>query len=209
LPRVAEAPFSSERTLMSTLHRDEEQEDRGFVFSKGAPDVLLNRCSRELVGDERRPLTPERREALLQVNDELAGDALRTLAIAGRPLSIDALAALADHPDDAVEQDLLFLALIGMTDPPRTEAREAVARARLAGIRPLMITGDHPRNAAVIARELGIAEDCTAVTGAELEKVSDEARAATVAQVSVYARVNPEHKLRIVDACATQGPLWP
>jgi Ca2+-transporting ATPase len=206
LPRVGEVPFSSERKLMSTLHRDNEQENRGFVFSKGAPDVLLTRCSRELVGDQWRPLTPTRREAILQVNDGLAGEALRTLAIGGRPLSLDALAALADHPD-GVERDLIFVGLIGMIDPPRTEAREAVARARLAGIRPLMITGDHPRTAAVIARELGIAEDCTAITGAELETLSDEARAATVAQVSVYARVTPEHKLRIVDALRHTGAV--
>ena len=192
---------------MSTLHRDTEQHDRGIVFTKGAPDVLLTRCSRELVGDERRALTPERRAEILQVNDALASQALRTLGVAGRWLSSDALAAHADRPDESVEQDLVFAGLIGMIDPPRAEAREAVARARSAGIRPLMITGDHPRTAAVIARELGIAEDCRAITGAELEKLSDEARAATVAQVSVYARVNPEHKLRIVDALRQTGAV--
>jgi Ca2+-transporting ATPase len=206
LPRVSEVPFSSERKLMSTLHRDTEQ-DRGIVLTKGAPDVLLARCSRELVGDERRRLTPERRAEILQVNDALASEALRTLGVAGRWLSADALAAHADRPDDSLEQDLVFAGLIGMIDPPRAEAREAVARARSAGIRPLMITGDHPRTAAVIARELGIAEDCRAITGAELEALSDEARATTVAQVSVYARVTPEHKLRIVDALRQTGAV--
>ena len=206
LPRVGEVPFSSERKLMSTVHRDTSQ-DRGIVFTKGAPDVILTRCSRELVGDERRALTPERRAEILQVNDTLADQALRTLGVAGRWLSSDALAALAEHPDNSIERDLVFAGLIGMIDPPRAEARDAVARARLAGIRPLMITGDHPRTATVIARELGIAEDCRAITGSELEKLSDEARAATVAQVSVYARVNPEHKLQIVDALRQTGAV--
>ena len=207
LPRVSEVPFSSERKLMSTLHRDTEQQDRGIVFTKGAPDVLLTRCSRELVGAERPLLTPDRRAEILQVNDALASQALRTLGVGGRWLSGDALAAHAGHPDESVEQDLVFAGLIGMIDPPRAEARDAVARARSAGIRPIMITGDHPRTAAVIAQELGIAEDCRAITGAELEKLSDEARAATVAKVSVYARVNPEHKLRIVDALRRTGAV--
>ncbi|HEX5108765.1 MAG TPA: cation-translocating P-type ATPase [Vicinamibacterales bacterium] len=207
LPRVSEVPFSSERKLMSTLHRDTEQQDRGIVFTKGAPDVLLTRCSRELAGDERRPLTPERRAEILRINDALAGQALRTLGVAARWLPGDAIAAHASHPDESVEQDLVFAGLIGMIDPPRQEARDAVARARNAGIRPLMITGDHPRTAAVIARELGIAEDCRAVTGAELEAMPHNEQAATVARVSVYARVNPEHKLHIVDALRRRGAI--
>src|SRR5262245_57504324 len=207
LPRVSEVPFSSDRKLMSTLHRDNEQQGRGIVFTKGAPDVLLTRCTCELVGAEQRRLTPERRSEILRVNDELASQALRTLGVAGRRLSADALAAHADRPDERVEQDLVFAGLIGMIDPPRAEAREAVARARSAGIRPLMITGDHPRTAAVIAQELGIADDCRAITGAELEQLTTEARAAAVAQVSVYARVNPEHKLRIVDALRQTGAV--
>src|SRR5262245_18443384 len=207
LPRVSEVPFSSERKLMSTVHRDTEQQNRGIVFTKGAPDVLLTRCSRELVGDERRPLTPNRRLEIVQVNEALAGEALRTLGVAGRWLSGDALATHVNHPDASVEQDLVFVGLIGMIDPPRAEARDAVTRARRAGIRPLMITGDHPRTAAVIARELGIAEDGHVVTGAELEALTNDARAATVARVSVYARVNPEHKLQIVDALRRSGAV--
>ena len=113
----------------------------------------------------------------------------------------------AASPDERVEQDLVFAGLIGMIDPPRPEAKDAVARAKGAGIRPLMITGDHPRTAAVIAQELGIAEDGRAITGAELEKLPEEARARTVAEVSVYARVNPEHKLRIVDALRRTGAV--
>jgi Ca2+-transporting ATPase len=177
------------------------------VFTKGAPDVLLTRCSRELVGADRRPLTPERRSEILQANDTLASQALRTLGVAARWLSSDVLAAHAERPDESVEEDLVFAGLIGMIDPPRAEAREAVARARSAGIRPLMITGDHPRTAAVIAQELGIADDCRSVTGTELEALTDEARAAIVAEVSVYARVNPEHKLRIVDALRRTGSV--
>jgi Ca2+-transporting ATPase len=207
LPRVGEVPFSSERKLMSTIHRDTKEQHRGIVFTKGAPDVLLTRCTFEVVGDGRRPLTPERRAEILQVNETLAGDALRTLGVAGRWLPGDALTELAAHPDERVEQDLVFAGLIGMIDPPRPEAKEAVARAKGAGIRPLMITGDHPRTAAVIAQELGITTDGRAITGGELDKLPEATRASTVAEVSVYARVNPEHKLRIVDALRRTGAV--
>ncbi len=208
LPRVGEVPFSSERKLMSTTHRDTEQTDRVIVFVKGAPDVLLGRCTRELVGDSVRPLTPARRAEIVRANESLAGQALRTLAVASRTLPADAFDR--DHdgvPDPEVEQNLAFTGLIGMIDPPRAEAREAVARARGAGIRPIMITGDHPRTAAVIARELGIATNDRVVTGAELEQLSDDALQRTAAEVTVYARVNPEHKLRIVDGLQRGGAI--
>ena len=207
LPRVGEVPFSSERKLMSTLHRDADQRDRGIVFTKGAPDVLLGRCSQELVGGQRRPLTPERRRQILETNEALAGPALRTLGVAGRWLPPDALAEHVAHPDDRLERDLVFAGLIGIIDPPRPEAKDAVARAKAAGIRPIMITGDHPRTAAVIARELGITTDDRAMTGAELEALSPDAAAGIVADVSVYARVNPEHKLRIIDALRRTGAV--
>jgi Ca2+-transporting ATPase len=145
-----------------------------------------------------RPLTAQRRAEILQTNEELAGEALRTLGVALRSLPKDAFKT--KEVDDSVEHKLLFLGLIGMIDPPRAEAKDAVARARAAGIRPMMITGDHPKTAAVIAEELGIVEKGLAVTGAELEKMSDNALEQTVKEVSVYARVNPEHKLRIVKA---------
>ena len=177
------------------------------MFTKGAPDVLLARCNRELVGDERRPLTPARRAEILQANEALAGQALRTLGVAGRWLTTEALAEHQAHPDERLEQDLVFAGLIGMIDPPRPEAKDAVARARRAGIRPMMITGDHPRTAAVIAQELGISSDGRAITGAELEKLTPESSARTVAEVSVYARVNPEHKLRIIDALRRTGAI--
>ena len=207
LPRVGEVPFSSERKLMSTIHRDREQHDRGIVFTKGAPDVLIGRCSFEVVGDGRRPLTPERREEILEVNEALAGEALRTLGVAGRWLPDNEVPADSAGSDGRIEHDLVFAGLIGMIDPPRAETSDAVAKARGAGIRPLMITGDHPRTAAVIARELGITQDDRAVTGAELERMSEEARARTVAEISVYARVNPEHKLRIIDALRRTGAI--
>ena len=203
LERVGEVPFSSERKLMSTVHTDAEREEHLLVFTKGAPDVLLARCSRELVGGEARPMAAERRERILAVNEELAGTALRTLGVALRSLPRDAFEH--EEVDESVEQELVFLGIIGMIDPPREEAREAVARARSAGIRPMMITGDHPKTAAVIAAELGITDNRQAVTGAELEKLSEEALDRTVREVSVYARVNPEHKLRIVKALKRRG----
>jgi Ca2+-transporting ATPase len=207
LPRVGEVPFSSERKLMSTIHRDTDQKHAGIVFTKGAPDVLLSRCAFEVFGDGRKPLTTERRAEILQINETLAGEALRTLGVAGRWLEEDALAEHAARPDERVEQGLVFAGLIGMIDPPRPEAKDAVARAKNAGIRPIMITGDHPRTAAVIAKELGIAADGRALTGADLTKLTADASPRTVAEVSVYARVNPEHKLRIVDALQRAGAV--
>ena len=206
-PRVGEVPFSSERKVMSTLHRDNDQRDRGIVFTKGAPDVLLARCSRELVGEERRPLTQDRLREILATNEELAGQALRTLGVAGRWLSLDVLTEHEAHPDARLEQDLVFAGLVGIIDPPRQEAKEAVARARSAGIRPLMITGDHPRTATVIARELGISADDRTMTGAELDQLPPDAGPEAIANVAVFARVNPEHKLRIVDALRATGAV--
>jgi P-type Ca2+ transporter type 2C len=205
LARIGEVPFSSERKLMSTVHTDAEQPERVLVFTKGAPDVLLARCTWEIVGEEARPLTEVRRAEILRVNEEMARQALRTLGVAARSLPRGGFAAdeLAAH----VEDELEFLGLIGMIDPPRAEAGAAVERAKAAGIRPLMITGDHPVTAAVIARELGIAEDARAVTGADLDKMSAEELERTVREVSVYARVNPEHKLIIVDALQHHGAV--
>jgi len=201
--RVGEVPFSSERKLMSTIHEDAERNAQLIVFTKGAPGVLLARCTKEFVGGEPTPLRVERRAAIMQANEDLAGQALRTLAVAARYWP----ATTSQHleMDESVEQELVFLGLIGMIDPPREEAKQAVARARSAGIRPMMITGDHPKTAAVIAAELGIAADGRAITGAELQKLSNDALLQTVREVSVYARVNPEHKLRIVKALQNNG----
>ena len=201
--RVAEVPFSSERKLMSTIHTDAERQERLLAFTKGAPDVLLAKCEDELVGDATRRLTDERREEILRINDQLAGEALRTLGVAFRSLPRHALDTQELYED--VEHALVFLGLIGMIDPPREEAKDAVARAKGAGIRPIMITGDHPATAAVIASELGIAENKRTVSGTELDAMSDEELVKLSREVSVYARVNPEHKLRIVKALQQDG----
>jgi Ca2+-transporting ATPase len=203
--RVAEVPFSSERKLMSTVHADAERQERVLVFTKGAPDVLLPRCSQELTGEATRPLDDQRRRQILAANEELAGRALRTLGIAYRSLPAEALAL--DQVDERVERDLVFAGLVGMIDPPRDEAKDAVARAKAAGIRPLMITGDHPKTAAVVAAELGIDSKGPALTGADLDRLSDAALLGAVQDVSVYARVNPEHKLRIVRALQRDGAI--
>ena len=203
--RLGEVPFSSERKLMSTVHSDSERPELVVLFTKGAPDVLLARCTHVLVGDQPQPLDDARREEILRTNESLASGALRTLGVAARELpsrDFDAADVGAQH-----ESDLVFYGLIGMIDPPREEAQAAVERAKRAGIRPIMITGDHPMTAAVIAQELGIAADRRAVTGAEIDELSDEALDRLVADTSVFARVNPEHKLRIVDALQRSGAV--
>jgi P-type Ca2+ transporter type 2C len=201
--RKAEVPFSSERKLMSTTHSDAKRPEHLLALTKGAPEVLLARCSYELVGEQLRPLTADRRAEILKVNEELAAEALGTLGVAVRRLPKDTHEPKGFGAD--VERDLVFLALIGMIDPPRETAKEAVARAKGAGIRPIMITGDHPKTATVIAAELGIAIDGYAVAGAELAKMPDATLDRIVREVSVYARVNPEHKLRIVKALQRGG----
>ncbi|HEX6318486.1 MAG TPA: HAD-IC family P-type ATPase, partial [Burkholderiales bacterium] len=203
--RVGEVPFSSARKLMTTIHTDAERRERLLVFTKGAPDVLLARCSRELSGEERRPLEDARRAEILRVNEELAREGLRTLGVAFRALPADAFET--EEADERVEQDLVFAGLIGMMDPPRAEARDAVARAKAAGIRPIIITGDHPATATAIGDELGITAGARAVSGAELENMPEDVLARTVRDASVYARVNPEHKLRIVKALQREGAI--
>lgn len=203
--RTGEIPFSSERKLMSTIHDDAERSESTLIFTKGAPDVLLGRCSHELRGQETAPLNDERRSEILKATEELAGEALRTLGAAYR--RVPKAPAEATELDESAEHDLVFAGLIGMIDPPREEAKEAVARARGAGVRPIMITGDHPTTAAVIARELGVIEDGRAITGAELDKMPEEDLVRTVQTVSVYARVDPEHKLRIVQALQREGAV--
>ena len=202
--RVGEIPFSSERKLMTTVHQDAEKQERLILFSKGAPDVLLQRCTHELIGEEARPLTDRRRDEYLAINEQLAGEALRTLGVAFRSLPLHVRDG---ELDDRVEQELVFLGLIGMIDPPREEVKQAVVVARGAGVRPIMITGDHPRTAAAIAAELGIAPQGRAVVGREIEKMSDGQLDQTVRETSVYARVNPEHKLRIVQALQRNGAV--
>ncbi len=199
--RIGEVPFSSERKLMTTIHTDAQRGERVLAFTKGAPDVLLARCTHELVGAQAQPLDEARRAEILEVNEALAREALRTLGVAFRTLPAEFEA------DESVERELVFAGLIGMMDPPRPEAKAAVARARAAGIRPLIITGDHPTTAAVIGAELGISSGMRAVTGAQLEKMDEAQLLRTLREATVYARVNPEHKLRIVKALQREGAI--
>ena len=200
--RVGEVPFSSERKLMSTVQTDSENPDSVDVFVKGAPDVLLARCTHEFVGSEAVPLDDARRAAILDDIEELAGEALRTLGVASRPMARESFAGA----DEEVEHELVYVGVAGIIDPPRPEATDAVARAQRAGVRVVMITGDHPGTAVAIASELGIVESgAAAATGARLQEMDADELLETVRSVSVYARVSPEHKLRIVGALKRDG----
>lgn len=200
--RMGEIPFSSERKLMSTAHSDSAEEGRSVLLVKGAPDVLLALCRAEQVGDSDRPLDDVRRDEIRRSIEALAGEALRTLGLAYRLLPEEARAPL----DPDAETELVWLGVVGMIDPPRPEAAEAVRVAQDAGVRVIMITGDHPRSAVAIAQELGISHPGEhAMTGAEIQATSDAALAGAVKNISVYARVSPEHKLRIVHALKRHG----
>jgi Ca2+-transporting ATPase len=207
LPRIAEVPFSSERKLMTTVHRDTRTPQQTIAFTKGAPDVLLGRCSQELLGENPRPLTVERRAEIEVTVESLADQALRTLGVAIRYLPSPAADVNGEAVGASIERDLIFAGLIGMIDPPRNEAKDAVGRAKGAGIRPIMITGDHPRTASVIARELGVTTDERVLIGSDLDRLNDEQLPRAIAETSVYARVNPEHKLRIVKALQRGGAI--
>jgi Ca2+-transporting ATPase len=191
-PRVHEIPFTSESKRMTTLH---PVDGRTVAYAKGAPEVILEACTRRLGESGETALDADERDALLAQARDLAGEALRVLAVARRS---DAT------PEDA-EGDLTFLGLIGMIDPPRPEAKDAVATCRRAGVAPVMVTGDHPLTAQAIARELGILTDGRAVTGAELEAMDDAGLERDVEEIQVFARVSPEHKLRIVTALQRNG----
>ncbi|GAA1061678.1 cation-translocating P-type ATPase [Agromyces bracchium] len=209
--RVGEVPFSSERKMMSTAHRHEGGDV--VVLSKGAPDVLLQHCTRLQVGDRIVPLDPVRRAHALAEIEALSEEAFRTLAVAYRPapelavgLPAGTVPTDAAGPDEIAEEDLVYAGVVGIIDPPRPEVRPAIAEARAAGIRVVMITGDHPATAARIARDLGIiGEDGIALPGARLDGMDERQLRDAVRTVSVFARVAPEHKLRIVDALQAEG----
>ncbi len=209
-PRAGEIPFTSERKRMSTLHHCSGDGARLFGSSrvllvKGAADSLLERATREMVAGRARPLTPERRQEWLRLQEDMAAQALRTLGVAMKPLPWTATIAAEDA--DRTEQDVTFLGIAGMFDPPRPEAREAVARARTAGVRTIMITGDHAATALAVARELNIGSGTDALTGNEISAMSDEALAGAARSATVFARVNPEHKLRLVRALQHSGEI--
>ena len=202
--RVGEIPFTSERKLMTTIERDHEHGDALVVITKGAPDVLLGRCTRARVGLEIVDLDEALRARLLVDVDTLTDAALRTLAVAYRPLAPGEDPAAAE----ALERELIFVGTVGMIDPPREEAAVAIREARRAGIRVVMITGDHPKTAARIAADLGIVDaGSPAITGAEIDALDAAAFADAVRKTSVYARVAPAHKLRIVDALQADGNI--
>lgn len=195
--RVAEIPFTSERRLMTSLESDATRAGRLAVVTKGAPDVLLDRCTHVQVGDLVEPLDDDRRGRILADVERLSGQAFRTLAVAYRPLEVHEPPEL----EDSLEHGLVFTGMVGIIDPPRQEAADAIAEAHRAGVRVMMITGDHPLTATRIAQDLGIVGDeAVAVSGAELDRCDAEQLTETVRRRSVYARVTPEHKLRIVDA---------
>lgn len=195
-PRLDSLPFDSERKLMSVLVEDDDQPT---LYTKGAVDELLARVDRILDHGQVRPITAADQKQILAFNDQLAKQALRVLAYAYLPMA----AIAADLTSQTGEQHLIFIGLTGMIDPPRPEVKAAIAEAKQAGIRPLMITGDHKVTAQTIAQRLGIlapGDEDGAITGAELNQLSDEELRATVAKYHVYARVAPEHKVRIVKA---------
>ena len=201
-PRVAEAPFDSSRKMMSTVH----QIDGGFIqYTKGAPDEVLRLCTGYIESGEMRPMTEEKRRAILLENKAMADRALRVLAAAQRSWG-DKLPE--DISPETLEQDLCFIGLAGMIDPVRPEVKDAIHQCRKAGIRPVMITGDHKDTAVAIAKELDILDSADqAITGSALNDLTDEELAEIVPKYSVYARVQPEHKVRIVTAWKKRGAI--
>jgi len=213
-PRVAEIPFDSERKRMTTIHRvlldgtegkevaAPELQTPYVAYVKGAPDVILDLCTHFTEDGRVWPLDRVQRERILEMNEALASNALRVLGIAYRPLE-----ELPPNPTpEEVERDLIFVGLIGMIDPARSEAKEAIERARRAGIRVIMITGDYPNTAAAIAREIGLIEHGDPVlSGADIDKMDDEEFVREVERTNVYARVSPQHKVRIVEALKKLG----
>ena len=202
--RTAEIPFTSERKMMSVLAQDHEHGDEMVLIAKGAPDVLLGCCNRVRVGIETPELDSAHRARILAEVGQLTDAALRTLAVAYRPVGSEE----DTHNTDAMERDLIFVGTVGIIDPPRAEVAVAITEAHRAGIRVIMITGDHPQTALRIATDLGIvAADAEALSGAQLDALSDADFRAAVHQTSVYARVMPAHKLRIVDALQAEGNI--
>lgn len=201
LPRVDEAPFDSLRKMMTTLHR--AVAGHGFIqFTKGAPDEVLRRCTRIWTGSQAVPMTKEQRNRILEENKAMADQALRVLGAAQRIYD----ERPASNIPDVLEQDMTWIGMCGMIDPIRPEVKDAIAQCSSAGIRPVMITGDHKDTATAIARDLGILKpgQC-AITGAELDAIPDEVFAHDVRRYSVYARVQPENKVRIVNAWKDLG----
>lgn len=213
MPRVAEFPFSSERKRMSAICqesdneavsvlKDDDPHTNYVMFTKGSPELILQRCTQIQVGDRVEEVTNDQRDRILEQNNQMASRGLRVLGFSYKRLN----ATPPEGSDEKTERELIWLGLVAMLDAPRPEVRDAVARCKLAGIRVVMITGDHQLTASAIAQDLGIAKMGDRVlTGQELQKLSQENLQQEVEQVNVYARVSPEHKLRIVQALQTRG----
>ena len=198
-PRKGEIPFSSERKRMTTIHNTPE--GHRVAYMKGSPETVLQLCERVCQNGKEMKLNKKGRDDILSKNEEMASQALRVLGIAYKVLP----QTLAEYNEESIENNLVFIGLVGMIDPPREEAREAVKLCEQAGIKTVMITGDHKLTAVSIARELGIMKSGLALTGKELDEISDQEFEKVVEDISVYARVSPEHKLRIVRALKKKG----
>lgn len=220
--RVGEIPFTSERKMQTVIFRDKSSNNELSALAKGAPDVLLAHCSHILVGSAVRRMTEGDRQDILARVEDLSSQAYRTLGQAYRPLHVRSLGQIegirtdstGDVPDislqaDVIEQGYIWTGMVGIIDPPRTEVAGSIAEAHRAGIRTIMITGDHPLTASRIAADLGVisADDPPALTGDQLDSMDDKEFTKAVSTVSVYARVAPEHKLRIVEALQKQGNI--
>ncbi|NLJ78326.1 MAG: cation-translocating P-type ATPase, partial [Tissierellia bacterium] len=202
-PRIEEIPFDSERKMMTTFHRDYIP-DKIVSFTKGAPDVVIDRCKYIDIDGEKVEIDDILKKRILKMNTRFARDALRVLALAYREYD----RIFHDISPDNIENTMVFVGLVGMIDPPRPEARDAIAKCKKAGIKPVMITGDYRETAFAIAKELGIARSINEVLeGKELDRVSDEQLRSIVNNTSVYARVSPEHKVRIVSALRGNGEV--
>ena len=198
-PRIGEAPFDSMRKMMSTVHTDK---DATVQYTKGAPDVIIGKCTHYLLGDKIVPITAEYKESIYKANKDMAEKALRVLALAKKVYA----SVPTSFESEELETGLCFVGLCGMIDPVRPEVKAAIVNCKNAGIRPIMITGDHIDTATAIARELDIIGNGTyAITGAELNEMSDEEFESKFMNISVYARVQPEHKTRIVNAWKKAG----
>ena len=193
-PRVNEIPFTSETKRMTTLHKSPKG---NIAYSKGAPEMILNSCAWYLEKNDKRPLDDSSKEAILETARKMANEALRVLGIASKP----------DTEIEKSEQGMIFLGLVGMIDPPRPEAKNAIRTCEYAGIKPVMITGDHLLTARAVARELGLLKTGQVINGVDLEAISEEEFEKQVESIEVYARVSPSHKLRVVTALQKNGHI--
>ncbi len=201
-PRVHEVPFTSERKRMTTVQKTTD--GKLIAYAKGAPEIILERCTHLLKNGEVKKLDKKDKQTILVTNEAMARDALRVLGVAYKELKDTAEDKI---EDEAVEKGLVFVGLAGMIDPPRDEAKEANSQCQQAGIKTVMITGDHKLTAVAIAKELGMLRSDMVLTGDELDKMDDEKFEKIVEKVTVYARVSPEHKLRIVKALKKKGHI--